>query len=44
VQVGQRNDRAAQIVGGLTVGQTIVLHPPDTLEDGTRVVVRDQGT
>ena len=40
VQVGQRNDSEAEIVNGLTVGQTIVLHPPDTLEEGTRVVVR----
>jgi HlyD family secretion protein len=40
VQVGQRNDIEAQIVGGLDVGQPVVLHPPDTLTDGTRVVVR----
>jgi HlyD family secretion protein len=40
VQVGQRNSAEAQILGGLAAGQTLVLHPPDTLEDGTRVVVR----
>ena len=40
VQVGQRNDTEAQIVGGLTVDEVVVLHPPDTLEEGTRVVVR----
>jgi HlyD family secretion protein len=40
VQVGQRNDTEAQIVGGLTVDQVVVLHPPDTLDEGTRVVVR----
>ena len=40
VQVGQRNDTEAQILGGLDAGQPVVLHPPDTLSDGTRVVVR----
>jgi HlyD family secretion protein len=40
VQVGERNDTEAQIVGGLTVDQVVVLHPPDTLAEGTRVVVR----
>ena len=40
VQIGQRNDIEAQILSGLSPGQTVVLHPPDTLEDGTRVVVR----
>lgn len=40
VQVGQRNDTEAQIVGGVTEGQTVVLHPPDTLREGARVRVR----
>jgi HlyD family secretion protein len=40
VQIGQRNDIEAQVTSGLSAGQTIVLHPPDTLEDGTRVTVR----
>ncbi len=40
VQVGQRNDTEVQILGGLDAGQPVVLHPPDTLSDGTRVVVR----
>jgi HlyD family secretion protein len=40
VEVGRRNDTEAQIVSGVPQGQLIVLHPPDTLEDGTRVVVR----
>jgi len=39
VEVGQRNNDAAEILGGLTPGQTIVLHPPDTLRDGARVTV-----
>ena len=42
VEIGQRNDRDGQILKGLSEGQTVALHPPDTLEDGARVVVRGQ--
>ena len=38
VELGQRNDDAGQILNGLQAGQTVVLHPPDTLADGTRVI------
>jgi HlyD family secretion protein len=37
IQLGQRNDREGQVLGGLSEGQTVVLHPPDTLTDGARV-------
>ena len=40
VELGQRNDREGQIVTGLSEGQTVILHPPDTLTDGVRVKVR----
>jgi HlyD family secretion protein len=40
VTIGQRSDTAAQILEGLTPGQVVVLHPPDTLADGARVRVR----
>ena len=40
VQLGQRNDVEGQVVDGLMPGQTVVLHPPDTLMDGARVTVR----
>jgi HlyD family secretion protein len=40
VQIGQRNDIEAEVVGGLAEGQTVVLHPPDVLADGTRVTER----
>jgi HlyD family secretion protein len=40
VQLGQRNDRDAQVVKGLSEGQTVVMFPPDTLEDGARVAIR----
>ncbi|MGH9175168.1 MAG: efflux RND transporter periplasmic adaptor subunit [Vicinamibacterales bacterium] len=39
VEVGQRNSREAE-VSGLAEGDEIVLHPPDTLEDGARVTER----
>jgi HlyD family secretion protein len=37
VQLGQRNDREAQVLQGLSEGQTVVMHPPDTLTDAARV-------
>ena len=40
VVLGQRNDREAQVLEGLSEGQRVVLHPPDTLIDGARVTVR----
>lgn len=41
VQLGQRNENDGQITSGLEAGATLVLHPPDTLTDGTRVTVRE---
>ena len=41
VELGQRNDVDAQVVKGLSAGQTVVLHPPDTLTDGARVRLRE---
>jgi HlyD family secretion protein len=40
VELGQRNDEEAQVIRGLSPGQTVVLHPPDTLMDGARISVR----
>ena len=40
VQLGQRNDIEGEITSGLSPGQTLVLHPPDTLTEGARVTVR----
>ena len=39
VELGQRNNAEAQVVSGLAEGDRVVLHPPDTLEHGTRVIV-----
>lgn len=40
VTIGQRNDIEAEITGGVSPGQMLVLHPPDTLTDGARVTIR----
>ena len=40
VSVGHRNNDEAEIVGGLSAGESVVLHPPDTLTTGARVSPR----
>jgi len=42
VQLGQRNETDGQILQGLSEGQTVVLHPPDTLMDRMRVAPRSK--
>jgi HlyD family secretion protein len=42
VRLGERNDVDGQILDGVSEGQALVLHPPDTLKDGTRVKARKQ--
>jgi HlyD family secretion protein len=37
VEVGKRNGLAAQILSGLSEGETVVLHPGDTVTDGRKV-------
>lgn len=37
VSIGERNDRTAQVLKGLTPGDTVVLHPANELQDGDRV-------
>jgi HlyD family secretion protein len=37
VEVGRRNGSFAEIVSGLREGEPVVLHPSDTLRDGSRV-------
>ena len=41
VQVGQQSALTAQIVNGLVEGDRVVVHPPNELEDGSRVSVRE---
>lgn len=40
VTLGERNDWEAEVLKGLAEGQTVVLHPPDTLAEDARVRVR----
>lgn len=40
VALGRRGGRAAEVLEGLAGGEQVVAYPPDTVADGTRVVVR----
>ena len=40
VKVGQRNGLVAQILEGVSDGETVVNHPSDDVEDGVRVTGR----
>jgi HlyD family secretion protein len=44
VQLGQRNDLEAEVVVGLSDGEPVILHPPDTLSDGALVSERPAPT
>lgn len=37
VQIGHRTSDAAEVLGGVRAGETVILHPPDALADGSRV-------
>jgi HlyD family secretion protein len=37
VAIGRENGLEAEVLEGLREGETVILHPPDTLEDGARV-------
>jgi HlyD family secretion protein len=40
VKIGQRNLHAARVLGGLELGEQVVLHPSDRVRDGVRVEPR----
>ena len=40
VQIGQRNDRAAEVRGGVKEGERVVVYPSDRVSEGARVVAR----
>lgn len=40
VQLGKRNALAAEIVSGLAENETVIVHPDDTIFDGTRIKSR----
>ncbi|HSK09021.1 MAG TPA: HlyD family efflux transporter periplasmic adaptor subunit, partial [Vicinamibacterales bacterium] len=41
VRVGQRTGLAAEILSGLQASDLVIVHPPDTVTDGTRVAGRE---
>lgn len=40
VQIDHRNNRAAEVLSGLSAGDRVVLHPSDRISDGSRVAER----
>ncbi len=40
VEIGQRNGREAHVLKGLSQGETVIIHPSDTIKDGSRVTTR----
>ena len=42
VDIGHRNGQAAEVVSGLAAGDRVIVHPPDSVEDGTRVVAHGE--
>jgi HlyD family secretion protein len=43
VDVGKRNGLAAQVLSGLSEGETVIVHPGDTVSDGKKVRPREAG-
>lgn len=43
LQIGRMNDETAEVLSGLAPGDVVVLHPSDTIEDGTLVDRRIEG-
>jgi HlyD family secretion protein len=41
VQIGQRNNRVAEVSSGLSVGDQVVLHPSDRIQEGVAVSQRE---
>ena len=37
IEIGRRDGRMAQVLGGLAEGETVVTHPPDTIDDGVQI-------
>ena len=37
VEIGERNRQEAQVLGGLAVGDQVVVYPGDSVADGIRV-------
>jgi HlyD family secretion protein len=40
VEIGRRDGTEAQVLQGVTEGESVIVHPPDTVADGARVAER----
>ena len=40
VEIGQRNNRAAEVISGLSTGALVILHPSDRIQEGVAVAER----
>jgi HlyD family secretion protein len=40
VEIGRRDGTEAQVLQGVTEGESVIVHPPDTIADGARVAER----
>ena len=43
LEIGQMNGTEAEVLGGLAVGETVILHPSDRIADGVLVEARPNG-
>ncbi|MGA0845892.1 MAG: efflux RND transporter periplasmic adaptor subunit, partial [Luteolibacter sp.] len=41
IEAGSSNGRFTQVISGLVQGDQVLLHPPDTVVDGTRITIQD---
>jgi HlyD family secretion protein len=41
IRIGHRNNRAAEVLSGLSAGDQVVVHPSDRIADGSRVAQRE---
>jgi HlyD family secretion protein len=41
LELGRRNGHDAQVLSGLEAGEHVVVHPSETIEDGSRVTRRE---
>jgi HlyD family secretion protein len=42
IEVGHRSGQEAEVTSGLSEGSIVVVHPPDTLQEGARVTARER--
>jgi HlyD family secretion protein len=40
VEIGRRNGTEAQVLKGLSEGETVIVHPSDSIKDGSRIAIR----